>query len=237
MKKIALALSVGLALVILTGCDILGLLDWDGEETDAQSVANTAEEVRRAQNLEPVDEDGNVDVSAAANLAQRQITGSTGDPEVDAVLGAGDLIEDIWRADQHMYIGRQNRDPQHMRLALGYRPNDWNYQVSYAVLLFERGDFASAGRVFSEADTNGTYPRDEERYARHSVRELEGASDIIERHVRNNPDNQDLCRMYYGRLARHYRVLAEATASDSDWQKVTHYETQLDLCLRGLLEY
>jgi hypothetical protein len=136
MNRILRFACLGLLLIAVglqVGCD-----DWSPD--DRALVRSFAEDWLRSRDMHPTNEDGSINIVAAANIGRRTLTGRSGDDEVDAVLDAYEVVSNIHQADQLMEQGRQQGDAAAMDEAIARRPGDWTYRTSRAALALASGD-------------------------------------------------------------------------------------------------
>ena len=152
----------------------------------------------------------------AGELASYGIWGTSGNDEVDAVLGARDVVKNINAADQLMEEGRKEGDLSKMEEAIEKRPGDYTYRTSYAAALLQQGDAAEAEAQFAEADAAvGNYSSDHaQTYATQGIDELGALRYGFEK---NGFASTAQCHTYYGRMAYFYEIRA---ATGDDWKTV-----------------
>lgn len=148
-------------------------------------------------------------VEHAGEIASYGLWGTTGNDEVDAVLGARDVISNINGADQLMEEGRKEGDLSKMEEAIELRPGDYTYRTSYAAALLQNGDAAEAEAQFAAADEALlNYSSDHaQSYAIQGIDELGMLAPEFEK---NGFASKEQCQTYYGRMAYFYEI-REAT--------------------------
>ncbi len=201
-RKVLLVLAV--FVLLLSGCDV------DVEEI-RQFVIEIAMDWAREHALE---------------VGKYTFTGSSGNAEVDAVLGARDVITNLNAADDLMQQGRQEGDLDKMEQAVEMRPGDYTYRVSYATALLQNGDSQLAQEEFAAADQAvGDYSADHaQTYATQGIDELGALRPGFEK---NGFDSPEQCQLYYGRMAYFYEIRM-ATGEAFFEQQRDHY-----LALKG----
>lgn len=164
----------------------------------------------------------------AAEIAEYGIWGSTGNDEVDAVLGARSVVDNINAADQLMEEGRKEGDLSKMEEAIEKRPGDYTYRTSYAAALLQKGDAAEAEAQFAEADAAvGNYSSDHaQTYATQGIDELGALRPGFEK---NGFASKEQCQTYYGRMAYFYEIRA-ATGDSYFEQQKNQYLAQQNAC-------
>lgn len=161
-------------------------------------------------------------------IAEYGITGSTGNDEVDAVLGAREVVENINTADQLMEEGRKEGDLSKMEEAITLRPGDYTYRTSYAAALLQNGDPAEAEAQFVAADEAvGDYSSDHaQNYAIQGIDELGALRSGFER---GGFTDRSQCLIYYGRMAYFYEIRM-ATGDSFFEQQRDQYIALRDAC-------
>ena len=119
---------------------------------DKAFLRGLAQEWMTEHNVNPANEDGSINILGGLNLIAQAVGVRTRDPEVEAVMNAYTVIDNINRSDQLMEEGRQNRDPAKMDQAINNRPEDWTYRSSRGALALEQGDVTTAKQQFAEAE-------------------------------------------------------------------------------------
>lgn len=139
----------------------------------------------------------------AYDVGKYTLTGRSGDDEVDAVLGARDMITNLQEADKLMEEGRAAGDLSKMEQAVEKRPGDYTYRVSYGAALLQSGDTAEAEAQFVAADTAVTSYGSQhvQDYATQGIDELGALRPGFER---NGFATKQQCQAYYNRLAYFY---------------------------------
>jgi hypothetical protein len=145
----------------------------------------------------------------ASEIAAYGVFGTTGSDEVDAVLDARSVINNINAADQLMEEGRKEGDLSKMEEAIEKRPGDYTYRTSYAAALLQNGDAAEAEAQFAAADEALLdYSSDHaQTYAIQGIDELGMLQPGFEK---NGFTSKEQCQTYYGRMAYFYEI-REAT--------------------------
>jgi hypothetical protein len=181
---------------------------------DQELVRSFVEDWARSKNLHPIKEDGGLSWSGIWNAGTRYVTGSTGDPEADAVLDAYEMIKNLNEADKLMDAGRVNRNAAAMDQAIQKRPGDWTYRVARSALAIEQGDLttyeAQGQAAFSIVDQRDIDPL---WYANENIRELQGVHDKL---AAQGWPNAEQCAALNTALAVNYQRRAELTGSEAD---------------------
>lgn len=203
MKKRIVALALSALMLFLTGCSA----------EDRQLLIDIALSWAREH---------------AAEIASYGLWGSTGNDEVDAVLGARSVIDNLNTADQLMEEGREKGDLSKMEEAVKKRPGDYTYRTSYAAALLQSGYADEAQEQFSAADraTLNYSPDHAQTFAIQGIDELGMLRPEFEK---NGFDSKAQCQVYYGQMAYFYRIRAVTGDSYFEQQK-NHYEAQKDAC-------
>ena len=141
----------------------------------------------------------------AIEIGSYAVFGTTGDDEVDAVLGARDVIENVNAADKLMEEGRKEGNLTKMEKAIEKRPGDYTYRVSYGAALLYQGDAAEAEAQFVVADEAlGNYSSDHaQAYATQGIDELGALRHDFET---KGFTSRAQCDTYYGRMAYFYEI-------------------------------
>lgn len=179
MKRWSVALALAALLLVAVGCD-----EVDVREFVIDVAMSWAQE-------------------HAYDVARYTVWGRSGDAEVDAVMGARDVVKNLQEADQLMEEGRAENDLTKMEQAVEKRPGDYTYRVSYGTALLQSGDTAEAEAQFVAADTAITsygsqYVQD---YATQGIDELGALRPGFEKH---GFATKQQCQAYYTRLAYFY---------------------------------
>ena len=175
---------------------------------DRAFVRDLAQEWMTEHNVNPANEDGSINIMGGVNLLGQAAGVTTRDPEVEAVMNAYTVIDNINRSDQLMEEGRQNRDPAKMDQAIDNRPGDWTYRTSRGALALEYGDVETAQEQFVAADAivqQGNI--DPVWYANQGISDLQsipGAEHI---------NYGEPCRAYYEQLS-YYQAVLHQSATD-----------------------
>jgi hypothetical protein len=141
----------------------------------------------------------------AGEIASYGIFGTSGNDEVDAVLGARSVIDNLNSADKLMEEGRKEGDLSKMEEAIEKRPGDYTYRTSYAAALLKSGDAAEAEAQFAAADEAVVkYGGDHsQEYAIQGIDELGALRSGFEK---NGFASKAQCQTYYGRMAYFYEI-------------------------------
>lgn len=131
--------------------------------------------------------------------------GRSGDTEVDAVMGARDVINNITAADQLMEEGREEKDLDKMEQAIEKRPGDYTYRVSYGTALLQAGDTAAAERQFTAAH-RAVEDYGEEHAQRYAVQGIDELGALRPGFEKNGFVSVQQCHSYHWQLAHYYGV-------------------------------
>ncbi len=136
-------------------------------------------------------------------------TGRTGQSDVDAVLGTGDLVSKVEASDKLVEEGMATGDPAKIDQAIANRPTDWSYRVSRASLAIEQNDVTTFTAQLQEAKTQQVKNGDSEiSFAKRTARELRAAIPKIEK---DGWDSRGQCEALYGGLATQFGFLYQQT--------------------------
>jgi hypothetical protein len=84
-----------------------------------------------------------------------KLKGTSGIPEVDAVLEAKAQLDKIDKADKLAAEGRKKGDVDKVREAMAMRPGDWRYGYQAGAVLLEQGDVKGADSYFTSTSYGG----------------------------------------------------------------------------------
>lgn len=84
-----------------------------------------------------------------------KLRGTSGIPEVDAVLEAKSQLDKIDQADKLVAEGRKEGDITKVEKAMAMRPGDWRYGYQAGALVLEQGDVDKAKEYFDNAGLGG----------------------------------------------------------------------------------
>jgi Flp pilus assembly protein TadD len=165
----------------------------------------------------------------AVDIGRYTLFGRSGDAEVDAVMGARDVINNVTAADQLMEEGREENDLDKMEQAIEKRPGDYTYRVSYGTALLQAGDTAAAETQFTAAnyaveDYGGEHAQS---YAVQGIDELGALRPGFEE---NGFADGQQCRAYYRQLAHFYRVRHAGTGQAYFREQAERYEALAGGC-------
>ncbi len=178
---------------------------------DKAFVRGLAQEWMTEHNVNPVKEDGSIDILGGLNLLGQAVGVTTRDPEVEAVMDAYTVIDNINRSDQLMEEGRNNRDHDKMDQAITNRPGDWTYRTSRGALAIEHGDVETAQQQFVAADAivqQGNI--DPTWYANQGISDLQSIPGA--EHYNYGP----ICRTYYEQLSYYQAVLHQSSTDPQE---------------------
>ena len=149
-----------------------------------------------------------------------KLKGTSGIPEVDAVLEAKSQLDVIDKADKLVEEGRREGDLSKVQQAMRMRPGDWRYGFQAGALLLEQGDVDGADDYFLRAEYGGqtgvetanpaiageghVYPK-----SQYAIEVLEDSRQKMQDHGWNS---RAQCEYTYDRLIWHYRGLPTSGA-------------------------
>jgi hypothetical protein len=139
----------------------------------------------------------------AVDVAKYTFTGRSGDDEVDAVLGARAVMDNMNAAEQLMQEGRQNHDLDKMEQAVEKRGGDYTYRVSYGTELLRQGRAEDAVSQFDAADAaveqyGNAYSED------YAIRGIDELGQLQAEFDKNGFASSDQCQAYYQQLSYYY---------------------------------
>jgi hypothetical protein len=147
----------------------------------------------------------------AGSILKWKLGFETGDSEVDAVMEAKGVIDNMKEAEKLMEEGRQEDDIEKMAQAVDKRPGDYTYRVSLAAELMQQGYSSDALDQFDAGyqaaqQYGGAYHA--ERYTIQAIDELSLAGQTIQQ---NGFKDKEQCRSYYIQMGRLYGQRFEQT--------------------------
>ena len=198
MKRFLLiVVSLGL-LLTLTGCDML-------EGSDRAKVESFAKDWLSAHDMNPQKADGSMDWGAAANLAWNYLTQDSGSEVVNAVLGAYEVIDEIYADDSGMGAARQAGDGAAMDRIIAANPDQWPYRVTRAALALQQNDMATyqaqttaAEGIRTQANVDPTW------FAGRTAADLESTAAKLSQ---TGFASTQQCQVVYGQLETQYKAL------------------------------
>ncbi|MHB0858195.1 MAG: hypothetical protein ACYC5M_11575 [Anaerolineae bacterium] len=204
MKKLSVTLAMVALMLFVTGC-----------EGEARQFAIDLALSWAAEN--------------AVSVGAYTLFGRSGNTEVDAVLGARDVINNISAADRLMEEGRQENDLSKMEQAIERRPGDYTYRVPYGAALLRDGRTSDAQAQFEAANATATdYGGDHaQRYATEGLDELGALRPEFEK---NGFVDAQQCQTYYSQLAHFNRVRYTGTQEDYFQSQAEHYDNLAQGC-------
>lgn len=221
--------------LLLSGCELLELFG----ESEQEQVKSSAEEWVDAQGMNPVNEDGSVNPDGAAKVAKRAITGSTGDPEVDAALNSDNAILKMRQADDLEQRGWKENDGKYFDQAIKLRPEDWKYYISRAAWnmdYYANPDMDKNDRDFAKAESLlGPDKNERLRYAEQGIQQLEKVKVTMSKPYRKG-EQADLfksshqCRTMFARLVHFYNMRSDLTGNADDRIIAEQYTNDLSNC-------
>lgn len=165
----------------------------------------------------------------AGDILKNSFLGRSGNDEVDAVMGAKNVVDNINAADQLMDEGRAEGDLAKMEEAINKRPGDYTYRVSYGTELLEQGYSDEAADQFSAADQAvQNYPAyHQQEYAIQGIEEL---SVLREGYETNGFANKQQCKLYYERMAYFYQIRYDGTQDSFFQSQVATFQALANGC-------
>jgi hypothetical protein len=228
-------------LVCLLLLPALGGCDWEDwvPESEQEQAKDTAMEWAEAKGLDPVNDDGSVNTDGVVEVAKRLVTGSTGDPEIDAALNSDNALTKIEEADKLDERGWKENEGRDFDYAVKLRPEDWKYRVSRAA--WNMNNYARPDMDKVDADLRAAEnllgPGKEERiqYAQQGIRQFEGVKVTMSKpYVKGEP--ADLfarprdCRTVFTQLSHFYNILADQTGDGGARDMAAQYTRDLGMC-------
>ena len=218
LRRYALrAFLVAAVLATATGCTV----------SDKQLLVVLVEEWARSKNMNPTNEDGSLNPIGAGNAllsgAKNALGWSSGDDEIDAVLNAKRVLDNLAKADKLVNEGRKEGDASKIDEAIKLRPDDWSYRSARVALALQAGDLATAKRQLAvvKGIPKGT-KREQLLYADTVIDDLKSSIAPIVK--------GDQCRETYNELANQYEARAALTGSERDKIQANTYRTQAGMC-------
>jgi len=164
----------------------------------------------------------------AAIIGSIEVTGSSTDDDVDAAMGAREVIENMLEAEKLMEEGRKENDLGKMEQAIEKRPGDYTYRSTYSAALLK------AGRTKESSDQLKAGFEAAEKYGgRHlqlnaiaAIQEL----DAMRLDFAGGGVTKDQCMHYYGQLSYLWSVRAYETKQQADLIKSDSYHDLSQSC-------
>lgn len=204
MRKLIVALAMVTLMLLVTGCDA------EGRQFIIDLALSWA-----AEN--------------AASIGAYTLWGSSGNAEVDAVMDARDVINNINEADRLMEEGRQENDLSKMEEAIEKRPGDYTYRVSYGAALLKAGRTNDAEGQFTAAeDAVKVYGGDHEQLW--AIEGIDNLGALRPEFEKNGFVDAQQCQAYYSQLAHFYRVRHSGTQQAYFQTQATQYESLAQAC-------
>jgi hypothetical protein len=165
----------------------------------------------------------------AIDVGKYTLLGRSGDDEVDAVMGARDVIANLQEADKLMEEGRAKGDLTKMEQAVEKRPGDYTYRVSYGAALLRSGNAAEAEAQFVAADTAVTSYGSQhvQDYATQGIDELGALRPGFQT---NGFATQQQCETYFKRLAYFYGLRYQEAQESYFQSQQTLYARLAESC-------
>jgi hypothetical protein len=85
-------------------------------------------------------------------ILPRVLGGSTGDPQADAVVDAGTVVDKFQRAEELSDKGRRGGSPEPVRQAITLRPGEFRYRNQLGAMMVAQGNDKEARASFAAAD-------------------------------------------------------------------------------------
>lgn len=152
----------------------------------------------------------------AVDAAQYGLLGSSGNPEVDAVLDVRSVVDNINKADKLAEEGRAKGDLYKVYDAIKLRPGDWTYQTSLSTMLLSTGELG--GYADWQKQANQTWQdqggRQQQMYINQQIDELTRIKDANSTSGQwTSPQQKDLV---YTELSRTYAERFALTGDPND---------------------
>jgi len=171
----------------------------------------------------------------AIDIAKYGITGSSGNDEVDAIMDARGVIQNVNAADQLMEQARLDHlrgEPdaiEKMQQAVELRPGDYTYRVSLSTALLRDGDVTGAAEERDAAMAAlGEYgPGHVQAAAAQEVEELEGMEYYF---GWAGFESVAQCQAYYDRLSEAYGTLGDQTNERGYFDQAVYYRSMERSC-------
>jgi hypothetical protein len=180
MKKTMIALTLAATMVLATGCDV------EGRQFIIDLALSWA-----AEN--------------AVSIGSYTLFGRSGNAEVDAVMGARDVISNINEADRLMEEGREQNDLSKMEAAIKRRPGDYTYRVSYGAALLKDGNADEAEAQFEAAD-NAVQDYSTDHAQSYAIQGIDELGALRPEFEKTGFSSVQQCQAYYGRMAYFYEI-------------------------------
>jgi len=216
-------------LLLLVICFSLWLVGCDAVPADDRDLVEAFfEEWLEVKEIDPVNDDGSLNLEGVAKAGRRIVTDSTGDDEADAALDAYDVISNINEADKLMDDGLLFRDPAMMDQAIALRPGDWTYRSARAAYALSEGNMDDY-----QVHTTQSFRISEKRkvdplwYANTNIKEYEAAEKRL--FIYGWKDSGQ-CITLYQELAIAYQTRLGFTKSPEDRAALDRSYNNMDLC-------
>jgi hypothetical protein len=211
---------IALVLATVTGCTI----------SDKQLLVVLVEEWTRSKNMSPTKEDGSIDPFGLANGIGAEIKNavgmSTGDDEVDAILGAKKVLDNLAKAEKLMEEGSKEHNPSKIDEAIQLRPADFTYRARRAAFALADNDLKTAVK---QLDAGDSIPKPTKRaqrlYLDTAIRDLEGAEGLVQEWK-----SVEQCWLLYTTLAAKYDARADLVENPADNFTASIYRNKADQC-------
>ena len=165
----------------------------------------------------------------AGDLIKYGLIGRSGNDEVDAVMDAKGVIDNINAADKLMEEGRQTGDLTKMEQAIKKRPGDYTYRVTYASQLFKSGRTGDAVAEFEAADQAAQQygAGHAEIFAIQGIDEL---SLVGQQFEKDGFADRRQCQEYNGQMSYFYGLRYLQTNQDFFQQKESEFAARSVAC-------
>lgn len=148
-----------------------------------------------------------------------KLKGTSGIPEVDAMLEAKSQLDKIDQADKLAAEGRKEGDVEKIKKAIAMRPGDWRYKYQAGAVLLEQGDVDRAEDYFTNASYGGQTTvgvenpviAGEERVYPKSQYAVEVLEESRQRMQDRGWKSRAQCEFTYDQLIWHYGNVAPST--------------------------
>lgn len=165
----------------------------------------------------------------AGDVTLYTLTGRSRSAEVDAVLGAKDVVQNMMAADQLMDQGRQENDLTKMEQAVKKRPGDYTYRASYGTALLQAGRGQDAEAQFMAADQAAKNYGGEHRQL-NAIAGIDELGALRPGFEQNGFVDRLQCQAYYDQMAHLYDVRFEGTKQTFFQDQAVHYRALAAAC-------
>ncbi len=163
----------------------------------------------------------------ALELLAYNLIGTTGNAEVNAVLGAHRVLKPLAEAERWMDDGRRLHDLGAMLRAVKRRPNDWGYRIWVGAEYLAQGNVTEAAIHWQAADTlKGAEPAEVRRYVELGIAELTA----VEERLGGRYASGAQCRLLHTQLAAFYRLRYALTQQAADEALAAQHDAAAATC-------